>query len=74
LNAVVSFFGEIMNTEQLTELDTSLTDAAKALRHAWRLMKHNGMDATAKEIADTVLDVETSARLVSKQLAEALEN
>ena len=59
-----------MNKAILVELETSLTDAAKALRHAWLLMKHNGMQDTAKEIADTVLDVETAARQVSAKLAE----
>ncbi len=52
----------------LIELDTSLNTAAKALRHAWRLMKHNDMESAAKEIADTVLDVETAAQYARRQL------
>lgn len=51
----------------LVELETSMTVAAKALRHAWGLMKHNGMEAAAKEIADTVLDVETAAKQITDQ-------
>lgn len=54
----------------LIDLDNSLTTAARALRHAWRVAKHNGMEATAKEIADTVLDVETAAEQASDALAE----
>ncbi|MCP5004671.1 MAG: hypothetical protein GY941_12145 [Planctomycetes bacterium] len=54
----------------IIELDTSLSTAAKALRHAWRLMKCNDMESTAKEIADTVLDVETAARYARRQLKE----
>lgn len=48
----------------LIELESHLSDAAKALRCAWRLCKHNGMDATAKELADTVLDAETAYQQV----------
>jgi hypothetical protein len=44
----------------LIDLEQQLGVAAKALRCAWKLAKHNGMEATAKELADTVLDVETS--------------
>lgn len=46
----------------LIELENHLGAAAKALRCAWLLCKHNGMEATAKELADTVLDVETAHR------------
>jgi len=50
----------------LLELEKNLSNAAKALRLAWELAKHNGMEATAKELADTVLDVETACQQVSK--------
>lgn len=49
-----------MRKEQLTELESHLQKAASALRAAWILCKHNGMEPTAKELADTVLDVETA--------------
>lgn len=62
-----------MNAEQLVELDTSFTTAAKALRNAWRLMKHGGMEDAAKEIADTVLDVETAAKEVGKLMQNAID-
>lgn len=42
----------------LIELENHLSQAAKALRAAWVLCKQNGMEATAKELADTVLDVD----------------
>lgn len=48
----------------LIELEQHLGEAAKALRCAWRLAKHNGMEPTAKELADTVLDVETAYQQV----------
>lgn len=48
----------------LIELEQHLGEAAKALRCAWRLAKHNGMEPTAKELADTVLDVETAYEMV----------
>jgi len=48
----------------LIEFETHLHDSAKALRCAWRLCKHNGMESTAKELADTVLDVETAYQQV----------
>jgi hypothetical protein len=51
----------------LIELASHLSDAAKALRAAWRLCKHNGMEPTAKELADTVLDVETACRQVAEE-------
>ena len=49
-----------MQKAQLTELESHLQKAASALRAAWILCKHNGMEPTAKELADTVLDVETA--------------
>jgi len=52
----------------LIDLQNSLTSAAKNLRHAWRIAKHNDMEGTAKELADTVLDVETAAEQVSDTL------
>lgn len=51
----------------LLELDNHFGSAASALRAAWILCKHNGMGATAKEIADTVLDVETAHELVCRE-------
>ena len=53
----------------LIELENHLGEASKALRAAWRLCKHNGMEATAKELADTVLDVETAHQQVSDERA-----
>ena len=53
----------------LIELETHLSEAAKALRAAWRLCKHNGMEATAKELADTVLDVETAHEQIADERA-----
>lgn len=44
------------------ELETHITQAAVELRAAWLLCKRNGMEATAKEISDTVLDLETAAK------------
>lgn len=53
----------------LIELENHLSDAAKALRCAWLLCKHNGMEPTAKELADTVLDVETAYQQVKDERA-----
>lgn len=39
-----------MQKEQLTELESHLQKAASALRSAWILCKHNGMEPVAKEI------------------------
>ena len=58
-----------MDIEKLKSLDGDLSMAAQCLRNAWKTMKHNGMETTAKEIADTVLDVETAAQMVSETLA-----
>lgn len=44
----------------LIDLENNLGAAAKALRCAWLLCKRNGMESSAKELADTVLDVETA--------------
>jgi len=54
----------------LIDLENSLQTAARALRHAWRVAKHNGMEATAKQMADTVLDVETAAQQASDAVSE----
>mgnify|MGYP000654364303 CR=1 FL=1 len=59
-----------MEVEKLIELDTSLTEAGKALHHAWLLMKDNGMESTAKELAVTVLDVDTAARRIKLYLKD----
>jgi hypothetical protein len=58
----------MMQKEQLTELADHLQKAAEALRDAWMLCKHNGMEPTAKEIAGTVLDVETTRDRVTDLL------
>lgn len=51
----------------LIELEDHLGKAAKSLRAAWLLCKHNGMEAVAKELADTVLDVETAHSQISQE-------
>lgn len=51
----------------LIELENHLGQAAKALRAAWILCKHNGMEKTAKELADTVLDVETAHGMITDE-------
>lgn len=51
----------------LIELEHHLGEAASALRAAWRLCKRNGMEPTAKELADTVLDVETAYQQVKNE-------
>ena len=63
-------FWEVKMVERrilLIELESHLDNAAKALRCAWLLCKHNGMQSTAKELADTVLDVETAHRQVADE-------
>lgn len=50
------------------DLEAHLGEAAKELRAAWLLCKHNGMEPAAKELADTVLDVETAHRQVKDDL------
>ena len=42
----------------LLELENHLGHAARSLRAAWILCKRNGMERTAKELADTALDIE----------------
>lgn len=69
LSAVLAAQEKTVDIEKLKSLDSDLSMAAQCLRHAWQTMKHNGMEATAKEIADTVLDVETAAEMVSETLA-----
>lgn len=53
----------------LIELENHLSNAAKSLRAAWRLCKNNGMEPTAKELADTVLDVEAACQQVKDDRA-----
>jgi hypothetical protein len=53
----------------LIELENHLGEAAKELRAAWFLCKHNGMEASAKELADTVLDIETARKQVADERA-----
>ncbi len=50
-----------VNKEQLKLAEEALRRAGAELKTAWTLLKHNGMEPTAKELADTVLDVEISA-------------
>lgn len=57
----------IERTVLLIELEQHLESAAKALRCAWKLTKHNGMEPVAKELADTVLDVETAWQQVKHE-------
>lgn len=59
-----------MTREQLLELENHLQHAAGALRAAWVLCKHNGMQPTAKELSDTVLDLETARERVSATLRD----
>jgi hypothetical protein len=56
--------GGEMSPEKLIELENMLQQAAKSLRCAWRLMKKGGAELGAKELADTVLDVEEVAGAV----------
>ena len=51
----------MMNREKLTQAEAALRRAGTDLRTAWTLLKHHGMEPAAKELADTVLDVEVSA-------------
>ena len=60
-----------MTKDQLKELEREMKTAATALRAAWVLCKHNNMEPTAKELADTVLDVETARDRVSEILRAA---
>lgn len=52
----------------LIELENHLLNASTALRASWMLCKGNGMESTAKELADTVLDVETAHKIVKAEL------
>lgn len=47
--------------EELKLAGAALRRAGEEMRTAWTMLKRNGMDTTAKELADTILDVETSA-------------
>lgn len=51
----------------LIELEGNLYVASKALRDSWLLCKQNGLEHIAKELADTVLDVETACLRIQKQ-------
>lgn len=62
-----------MKFEDLQMVENSLRCAAKDLRHAWRVMKHNGMEPTAKELADTVLDVEMAHEQMAQYILEVTE-
>lgn len=50
------------------EIENMLSSAAKSLRCAWLQMKLNGLETTAKELADTVLDVEETSKLMEKYI------
>ena len=56
------------NFTALSEFSQLLQIAANALREAWKVARKNNMEKTAKEIADTVLDVESAARLTAETL------
>lgn len=60
-----------MPNQMLNELQSHLGQASKSLRNAWKLCKHNGMQPTAKELADTVLDVETAREQIAVFVREA---
>lgn len=51
----------------LIELENHFSQAASALRAAWMLCKHNGMESTAKDIADAVLDTETARDQIKRE-------
>lgn len=57
-----------MKLEEYTELENHLLQASKSLKCAWRIMKFNGNELSAKELADTVLDVEESHRLTKNKI------
>ena len=57
-------------SELLNELEKQLKTASKSLKAAWKLCKHNGMDDTAKELADTVLDVDLAHQMASEKRDE----
>ena len=63
-----------MDLEKLDLAEKSLRIAGTELREAWRLLKHHGMEQTAKELADTVLDVEISANQLRDYLAALSPN
>ena len=65
VNAVLADQGIAMDEDTLKSLASDLAMAAQCLRHAWATMKRNGMENTAKELADTVLDVETAAEEIN---------
>ena len=56
------------NFTALSEFSQLLQSAANALREAWKVARKNNMEKTAKEIADTVLDVESAALLTAETL------
>jgi hypothetical protein len=63
-----------MEHEKLALAEAALRRAGRDLRTAWTLLKHNGMEPTAKELADTVLDVEVSADQLRDFLATVTPN
>lgn len=63
-----------MEYENLALAEAALRRAGGDLRTAWTLLKHNGMEPTAKELADIVLDVEVSADQLREFLATVRPN
>lgn len=63
-----------MEHEKLALAEAALRRAGHDLRTAWTLLKHHGMEPTAKELADTVLDVEVSADQLRDLLATVTPN
>ena len=59
-----------MDRIKAIECEEMLSSAAKSLRCCWRIMKSSGMENTAKELADTVLDVEDSAKKMGRYIEE----
>lgn len=63
-----------MDHKKLSQAESALRRAGHELRTAWTLLKHHGMEPTAKELADTVLDVEVSADQLRDFLATVTPN
>lgn len=63
-----------MEYEKLALAEAALRRAGHDLKAAWTLLKHYGMEPTAKELADTVLDVEVSADQLGIFLATVTPN
>ena len=57
-----------LQISNLRQAQRHLAMAAKDLRGAWKCMKDNGMDTTAAQMADTVLDVEAAVTQIDRFL------